>query len=275
MVRRRITLVLLSALIAGTLSAASADTLVEPLTIEKRLIHARDPLPENPCFRPYAEQRQINVIVLHHSSAVYWFDPAFQALLTQEVKDRVHAQGITPENIQTHRFDLDLIIQIFRTYGVAPHYLIGRQGEVIQLVEDNDMAYHAGVSTMPDGDGRTGVNYFSIGIELTSVHPDDERIGTLREPAYTEAQYLALTKLVERLTTRYSIKKIVGHDEIAPDRKKDPGPLFDWSRIRDKSKSPMPTETPLPGAVEQNRSTPDLRPACRTGSGRYMVTIGA
>ncbi|MCS6278390.1 MAG: N-acetylmuramoyl-L-alanine amidase [Opitutus sp.] len=173
MVRRRITLVLLSALIAGTLSAASADTLVEPLKIEKRLIHVRDPLPENPCFRPYAEQRQINVIVLHHTSAVYWFDPAFQALLTQEVKDRVHTQGITLENIQTHRFDLDLIIQIFRTYGVAPHYLIGRKGEVIQLVEDNDMAYHAGVSTMPDGDGRTGVNYFSIGIELTSVHPDE------------------------------------------------------------------------------------------------------
>lgn len=208
------------------------------LHIEKRLIHARDPLPENPCFQPYSLARDIDVVVLHHTSAINWFDPEFQSLLPQEVKDRVQARGITPGNIRDHCFDLELNIQLFRTYGVAPHYLIGRQGQIVQLVEDNDMAYHAGVSVMPDGDGRTGVNYFSIGIELTSIHPDDdERIRAHLEPAYTEAQYRALGQLLAQLVSRYPITKIVGHDEIAPGRKKDPGPLFDWSMVRNPDKT--------------------------------------
>ena len=216
------------------LGAPLATMRAEPIQIEKRLIHARDPLPENACFRPYAEPRQIDVVVLHYTSAINWFDPDFQALLPQEIKDRVKARGITPDTIQEHRFDVDLNIQLFRTYGVAPHYIIGRSGEVVQLVEDNDMAYHAGVSTMPGGDGRTGANYFSIGIELTSAHPDeDERIRTGLDAAYTEDQYRALSALMEVLVARHPITKIVGHDEIAPDRKKDPGPLFDWSRVRE------------------------------------------
>lgn len=209
-------------------------TRAEPIQIEKRLIHARYPLSENPCFRPYAEPRQIDVVVLHYTSAINWFDPEFQALLPQETKDRVKARGITPDTIQEHRFDVDLNIRLFRTYGVAPHYIIGRSGEVVQLVEDNDMAYHAGVSIMPGGDGRTGANYFSIGIELTSAHPDDDkRIRAGLDAAYTEDQYRALGALMEILMERHPITKIVGHDEIAPDRKKDPGPLFDWSRVRE------------------------------------------
>lgn len=202
--------------------------------IIKRIIHERDPLPENPCFRPYFERRRIDVVVLHYTSASDWFDPKFQTLFTRETKEQVEARGITPATIQEHRFDLELNRLLFRTYGVAPHYLIGREGEVIQLVEDNDMAYHAGVSMMPGGHGRRGGNYFSIGIELTSAHPDDdERIRTGLDAAYTEAQYRALGRLLEQLAARHPITKIVGHDEIAPDRKKDPGPLFDWSRVRE------------------------------------------
>lgn len=215
----------------GALCAAAS---IQSLDIEKRLIHARDPLPQNPCFRPYAEPRQIDVVVLHYTSAIYWFDADFQSLLSQETKDQIKARGVTPDTIQKHRFDLGLNILIFRAYGVAPHYIIGRSGRVVQLVEDNDMAYHAGVSTMPGEDGRTGANYFSIGIELTSAHPDDdEQIRSGKEPAYTEAQYKALMALMEILVARHPIAKIVGHDEIAPDRKKDPGPLFDWSRVRE------------------------------------------
>ena len=102
---------------------------------------------------------------------------------------------------------------------VSSHFLIRRDGQVLQFVACNQRAWHAGVSTWRD---RTRCNDFSIGIELE---------GSDFEP-YTERQYVVLGRLVRRLKRAYPISDIVGHSDIAPARKTDPGPYFDWERIR-------------------------------------------
>jgi len=110
------------------------------------------------------------------------------------------------------------IIEEYRQYGVAAHYLIDREGKTYRLVEDRDVAYHAGVSVMPDG--RTGVNEFSIGIELVEKDTDSP----------TEAQYASLNDLLAHLRGKYAIRHVLGHDDIAPGRKTDPW-NFDWNEI--------------------------------------------
>ncbi len=115
-------------------------------------------------------------------------------------------------------YSIDGILAEFRIYKVAPHYLIGRDGAVYRLVVDQDIAWHAGVSEMPDS--RTSVNKFSLGIELVN----------LKTNTPTEAQYIALADLVESLKKEYEIKHILGHDQIAPERKTDPW-NFDWEKF--------------------------------------------
>jgi AmpD protein len=108
-------------------------------------------------------------------------------------------------------------------YKVAAHYLIDRKGGVYELVAPEHRAWHAGVSKMPSpSDGRTGVNDFSIGIEL---------IGSLTS-GYTRKQYRSLVALITRIKEQYQITAIVGHDEIAPERKSDPGGMFEWGWVR-------------------------------------------
>ena len=105
---------------------------------------------------------------------------------------------------------------------VSCHYLIDRNGKVIKLVEDIKTAWHAGVSSWC---GRQQCNASSIGVELEGS--DDTR--------YEELQYNALITLIAVLRNHYpSIQAdaIVGHSDIAPGRKTDPGPSFDWSRVR-------------------------------------------
>lgn len=106
---------------------------------------------------------------------------------------------------------------------VSPHYFIDRGGEVVELVDPDEMAWHAGESSF---EGREGCNSFSIGIELEGG-PDHP---------FTEGQYRALEKLCPLLMERYpsiTPERIVGHSDIAPGRKEDPGPLFAWGRLRD------------------------------------------
>jgi N-acetyl-anhydromuramyl-L-alanine amidase AmpD len=111
------------------------------------------------------------------------------------------------------------VIKEYEDYGVSAHYLIDREGTIYRLVEDKNIAYHAGVSQMSDG--RKNVNDFSLGIEL---------LNTL-EGQYTEAQYEAVNNLVAHLKKQYPIKSIVGHNDIAPDRKTDPW-NFDWKKLK-------------------------------------------
>jgi len=115
-------------------------------------------------------------------------------------------------------FSVSKIIGIYKRYGVSPHYLVARDGTVYRLVEEQNVAYHAGDSKMPDG--RTNVNTFSIGIEI--IGKDD---GTP-----SDEQYAALEKLLSDIKSRNDIKHIVGHSDIAPGRKTDPWG-FDWKKI--------------------------------------------
>ena len=118
-------------------------------------------------------------------------------------------------------YDLDGLIAEYKQYGVAPHYLIDRKGNVYRLVDDKNIAYHAGVSETPDG--RTGVNNFSIGIEMMNTKEDD----------FTSKQYSALNDLLDYLEGLYSIKYVLGHEDISPDRKTDPW-NFDWNEMGSK-----------------------------------------
>jgi AmpD protein len=102
---------------------------------------------------------------------------------------------------------------------VSSHFLIRRDGALVQFVRCDRRAWHAGDSAWR---GRTRCNDFSIGIELEGS--DDVR--------YTEAQYAILARLVRALRRRYPITDIAGHADIAPGRKTDPGPAFDWPRFR-------------------------------------------
>ncbi len=105
---------------------------------------------------------------------------------------------------------------------VSSHLLIKRDGHVTQYVKFTDRAWHAGRSSF---EGREACNDFSIGIEL-------EGTDTL---AYDASQYSALAGAVAALCRAYpglSSNRLVGHNDIAPGRKTDPGPAFDWSRAR-------------------------------------------
>jgi len=105
---------------------------------------------------------------------------------------------------------------------VSAHLLIRRDGTVVQFVPFTKRAWHAGVSSL---EGRERVNDFSIGIELE---------GSDIEP-FEEPQYLSLISLTRALCASYPEilpGRIVGHSDIAPERKTDPGPYFNWARFR-------------------------------------------
>ena len=107
------------------------------------------------------------------------------------------------------------------TRKVSSHFLIRRDGSLIQFVSCLNRAWHAGVSNWQ---GRERCNDFSVGIELEGSDFD----------AFEPTQYLTLKNLLDSLMSRYAIQSIVGHSDIAPGRKTDPGPYFDWSKISKK-----------------------------------------
>jgi len=102
---------------------------------------------------------------------------------------------------------------------VSSHFLIQRDGALLQFVPCGKRAWHAGDSSWR---GRERCNDFSIGVELE---------GTDDSP-YEAAQYSTLGRLTQALARRYPIVEAAGHSDIAPGRKTDPGPAFDWPRYR-------------------------------------------
>lgn len=105
---------------------------------------------------------------------------------------------------------------------VSSHVLIRRDGELLQFVPFHERAWHAGASTF---EGRSACNDFSVGIELE---------GTDQVP-FEPVQYAQAAALIQALLTAYptlDATRIVGHSDIAPGRKTDPGPMFDWPRLR-------------------------------------------
>jgi AmpD protein len=109
--------------------------------------------------------------------------------------------------------------QQLRPLRVSAHFLILRTGELMQFVSADARAWHAGVSCF---DGRERCNDFSIGIELE---------GSDFVP-FEPAQYDCLAALTQALLRRYPLVSVVGHEHIAPGRKTDPGPCFDWPAYR-------------------------------------------
>lgn len=120
----------------------------------------------------------------------------------------------------TEPFSITACKAVLDQYEVSSHYLIDRSGVVWQLVPETYQAWHAGVSTMPAPDGRTGVNAFSIGVELIA----NETSG------YTDVQYQSVALLSAQIMSRLPISYVVGHSDIASDRKTDPW-KFDWSKF--------------------------------------------
>jgi N-acetyl-anhydromuramoyl-L-alanine amidase len=101
---------------------------------------------------------------------------------------------------------------------VSSHFLIRRDGQLMQFVPCSQRAWHAGTSTWQ---GRERCNDFSVGIELEGSDFDP----------FEETQYETLNRLLKAIKRRYPIKDVVGHSDIAPGRKTDPGPCFDWSKV--------------------------------------------
>jgi len=101
---------------------------------------------------------------------------------------------------------------------VSAHFLVRRDGGVIQFVPAERRAWHAGVSSWR---GRERCNDFSIGIELEGSE----------ETPFEPVQYEALTKLIKQLQKQHPLRDIAAHSEIAPGRKTDPGAHFDWARL--------------------------------------------
>jgi len=128
--------------------------------------------------------------------------------------------GATPvKRLFENRLDHDEHPYYDRLRGlrVSAHFLIDRDGRLVQFVSCARRAWHAGTSSW---DGRAACNDFSIGVEL---------IGAEFEP-YAGAQYRTLVALQSALRSAYPIRAVCGHSDIAPGRKTDPGPLFDWRR---------------------------------------------
>jgi len=125
--------------------------------------------------------------------------------------------------------------QALRDLKVSSHFLIRRQGEIIQFVSCTKRAWHAGQSCWQ---GIDRCNDFSIGIEL-------EGSDTI---PFEAIQYEQLTALTKALFQAYPLEHIVGHSDIAPTRKTDPGPFFDWKHFRETIQTSIPvTAATLPG----------------------------
>ena len=118
----------------------------------------------------------------------------------------------------------DKYFQEIKDLKVSSHFLIKRDGEITQFVSILDRAWHAGVSSF---EGREDCNDYSIGIELEGTDVD----------SFEENQYESLVSLISTLMSelpRITLDRIVGHSDIAPGRKSDPGKGFDWYKFKDR-----------------------------------------
>ncbi|HEX8546068.1 MAG TPA: N-acetylmuramoyl-L-alanine amidase [Cytophagaceae bacterium] len=142
-------------------------------------------------FRKFEGKRKITAIILHSAYCLNYMDT----------------------------FNLECILHEFKTYGVSAHYIIDRQGNIHRLVKENDVSFHAGKGTLPDG--NTAPNSSSIGIEMVNS----------KTSKFSYLQYLAAIRLVKDIQKRHLIKYVLGHHDIAPSRKTDPW-NFDWNFFR-------------------------------------------
>ena len=157
----------------------------------------------------------------------------------------IHSCSNTTEKKDNY-YLLEEIIDTFLEENVSVHYLISRDGEIFKLVDEDRIAYHAGIGDLPGyPEYKDKLNNHSIGIEIFSIGTEEEMEEYISsaiyhsipedEKGYTDKQYEALNFLLPIIYERYNIsidrQHIIGHDEYSLGRKKDPGSLFDWSRI--------------------------------------------
>lgn len=158
----------------------------------------------SPNFGPRPPGAQVDLVVVHSISlppGEYGGDEV-QRLFTNTLDWNAHPYFRTIEGMQ-----------------VSSHFYIRRGGELWQFVSCDDRAWHAGASQWR---GRDNCNDDSIGIELEGIEGGP----------FEEAQYEALSSLCAALAQRYPIGHIAGHEHVAPGRKQDPGPGFDWKIVQ-------------------------------------------
>ncbi|MEP7101105.1 MAG: 1,6-anhydro-N-acetylmuramyl-L-alanine amidase AmpD [Burkholderiales bacterium] len=167
---------------------------------------------ESPNFGPRPESVTVDLALIHSISlppGQYGGD-AIERLFTNRLDWAAHAY-----------------YEQIRGLEVSAHFLIRRDGELLQFVSCDARAWHAGPSTWR---GRSDCNDFSIGIELEGLEGE----------SFDAPQYLALAALLAALRLRYPIVSITGHEHVAPGRKNDPGEGFDWARLRALLRSTAP-----------------------------------
>lgn len=150
--------------------------------------------------------------------------------------------GVKPSMIVLHYTDqvtpqdaLDILCD--PTREVSAHYVLTEKGEVIQLVDEEQRAWHAGKSYWR---GETDINSHSIGIEICNPgHLNGYR-------PFPDVQIKALIKLCQAIMARWGIAPahVLGHSDIAPARKRDPGELFPWNRLKAEGMGFWPDEIP-------------------------------
>lgn len=129
--------------------------------------------------------------------------------------------GDAIEQLFTNRLDWDAhpYYDGIRGLRVSAHFLVQRDGALLQFVSCEQRAWHAGRSVWR---GREACNHYSIGVELEG----------LEGSAFELAQYAQLARLLRALAQQYPIEEVVGHEDVAPGRKFDPGAGFDWLLLR-------------------------------------------
>lgn len=148
---------------------------------------------------------------------------------------------------QENPYQIDAIYSIFEEAGVSAHYVIDRNGKMYLFVPEERVAYHAGKGNLPSfPEYKDSLNRYSIGIEFLGIGTKEEMMEYLPEEVYeeldpewigyTEAQYVTLNELLSYIDKRYpevqmNRSHVIGHDEYAPERKVDPGELFEWGRV--------------------------------------------
>lgn len=165
----------------------------------------------SPNFGPRPASACIDLIVLHSISLPpgQYGGPEVEALFTN-----------------TLDWDAHPYFQQIRGLEVSAHFFIRRDGALLQFVRLDDRAWHAGRSHYR---GRENCNDDSVGIELEGLEGD----------AFEDAQYATLAALCQALRQALPIRHIAGHEHVAPGRKCDPGPGFDWKRLHQNLGAPM------------------------------------
>ena len=125
------------------------------------------------------------------------------------------------ERLFTNRLDWDAhpYYQRIRGLQVSSHFFIRRDGELLQFVSCDERAWHAGPSSWH---GRDNCNDYSIGIELEGLEGE----------TFEAAQYAAAVRVLRAIAAHYPLRHVAGHEHVAPGRKIDPGPGFDWAAMQ-------------------------------------------